>query len=251
MLTTDLEDGKQLHFLLGYVAELELEIDRLRRRDQFLQHAARDYIERTLVQCHNEDRKLSLARRLELIADGCSRLSELLYDITEPPGYHPAFDQVVVIPVRPLVDQIFRWQRRLSGVPKAVLRLELDREFIEWFPARFRQVIDNLVAHSLRHRNEENGEVRLGIELITRTDDYELRFTDNGQGFTDTMLDGNSRSTNQAAKTRSASLGGGLAVVKYMVEQCCGTVTVSRGDKHGSSVVVMLPRYGMDDRVEA
>ena len=251
MLTSNLEDGKQLHFLLGYVAELELEIDRLRRRDQFLQHAACEYIEETLVQCHNEDRKISLVRRLELIADGCSQFNELLHDITEPPGYHPAFDQVVVIHIRTLIEQSFRWQRRLNGVPIAVLRLDLDREFIEWFPARFRQVIDNLVAYSLRHRKEGDGEVRLGIELITKTDDYELHFTDNGQGITDSMLDEKNELFDRSAKTRSARLGGGLAVVKYMVEQCCGTVTVSRGDRHGSSVVVILPRYGMDDRVEA
>lgn len=38
-------------------------------------------------------------------------LSAVMRDLQEPPGYHPAYDQVIAIAVRPLAEQVFRWQR--------------------------------------------------------------------------------------------------------------------------------------------
>lgn len=251
MLTTSFKDGEQAPFLLSYVAELELEIDRLRRRDQFLQHIAREYIEQTLGLCSDEPEPPNLSGRLASIEKACSHFREILYDVTEPPGYHPAFDQVVAIAIRPLIQQVFRWQQRISGAPKAVLRLDLDHEYIEWFPARFRNIVDNLIVHALRLRNDEKGEVRLGIELTTLATGYELRFTDNGSGAPASKWSGEDELFYRSASTRAAGLGGGLAVVRYMVEQCCGSVAVSSGESQGTSVVVTLPRYGLDDHLEA
>lgn len=153
--------------------------------------------------------------------------------------------------IRPLIQQVFRWQQRISGAPKAVLRLDLDHEYIEWFPARFRNIVDNLIVHALRLRNDEKGEVRLGIELTTLANAYELRFTDNGSGAPASKWSGEDELFYRSASTRAAGLGGGLAVVRYMVEQCCGSVAVSSGESQGTSVVVTLPRYGLNDHLEA
>ena len=43
---------------------------------------------------------------------------------------------------------------------------------------------------------------------------------------------------------------GDLAVVKLLVEQCCGSVSVSSGDGQGTTVTVRLPRYNADDHID-
>jgi len=45
----------------------------------------------------------------------------------------------------------------------------------------------------------------------------------------------------RAAPTRAAGLGVGLVVVKFIVEQCCGTVSVTSGEGQGTSVTVVFP----------
>src|SRR5262249_32655514 len=80
-------------------------------------------------------------------------LVETLKDLHDSPGYHPAHDQVVAIAVRPLAEQVFRWQQRLTGARGSLLRLELDADHVEWFPARLRHILDNLFAHALRFRD--------------------------------------------------------------------------------------------------
>jgi signal transduction histidine kinase len=51
----------------------------------------------------------------------------------------------------------------------------------------------------------------------------------------------------RAAPTREAGLGVGLAVVKLLVEQSGGMLTVDSGEGQGTTFVVVLPRYDVDD----
>jgi signal transduction histidine kinase len=51
----------------------------------------------------------------------------------------------------------------------------------------------------------------------------------------------------RAAPAREAGLGVGLAVVKMLVEQSGGTLTVDGGKGQGSVFVAVLPRYEVDD----
>src|SRR6188474_3455120 len=97
-----------------------------------------------------------------------------------PPGYHPAHDQVIAIAVRPLAEQVFRWQQRLEGAPKVALQLDLGSEHVEWFPARLRHILDNLFSNSLRYRDADKAEswVRVGLRVSPRS--YEFRVSDNG-----------------------------------------------------------------------
>src|SRR6185295_17395351 len=100
------------HLLLAYIADLELEVDRLRKQGHFLQHEARDSVQRIQHLCRDaatEDIRQPLAD----VAQTVQLFAELLLDTYEPPGYHPAHDQVVAIAIRPLIEQVFRWQPRL------------------------------------------------------------------------------------------------------------------------------------------
>jgi signal transduction histidine kinase len=250
MTVANSKEPTQLQLLMTYAAELELEVDRLRRRDQFLQHEAWDHVRQLMRLCKAAGSVDGATSPLVAIGDACGQFSELLHDLNEPSGYHPSFDQVIDIAVRPLAEQVFRWQQRLSGATNAVLRLDLQPDHIVWFPARMRHILDNLISNALRYRDPAKGEIRVGLDLRVLRGGYELRFSDNGLGMhadqTASMLELFYR----AAPTRAAGLGVGLAVVKFIVEQCCGTVSVTSGEGQGTSITVMLPRYDMDDHVD-
>jgi signal transduction histidine kinase len=225
-----------LNALMAYAADLELEVDRLRRREQFLQQEARKFLQKVLT---------------ERIPDDCEQFRALLRDFSEPPGYHPAFDQVVDIAVRPLAEQIFRWQQRWSGVPNAVLRFDLDSDHMTWFPVRLRHILDNLISNSLRYRDPGKGEVRVGLSLKTRASGYELQLSDNGLGMPVEQSRGTLDLFYRAAPARAAGLGVGLAVVKLLVEQSCGSISITSGDGHGTIVTVLLPRYEAGDHIDS
>lgn len=240
----------QLDTILMYAAELELEVDRLRRRDQFLQIEARDHVRETRRLCDADVSAPDDANPLSEIAEAIERFRELLRDMAEPPGCHSAFDQVVPIAVRPLAEQVFRWQQRVSGANDAIFRLDLQPDHIEWFPARLRHILDNLISNALRFRDASKGEVRVALTLRTCGEGYEFLFTDNGLGIPDAKKAGMLDLFYRAAPTKAAGLGVGLAVVKMLVEQCCGTISVTSGEGQGTSVAVTLPRFAVDDHVD-
>ena len=158
-LTTSLADTDRL---LAYMADLELEVDRLRRQGMFLERQVGAGLLEILGLCSvpNPDRAA--------LAGGESTARELLAilkDLRDSPGYHPAHDQVVAIAVRPLAEQVFRWQQRLSHAPGSSLRLELEVDHMEWFPTRLRHILDNLFANALRHRDPTSTDQWVSLAL--------------------------------------------------------------------------------------
>lgn len=236
-----------MHLLLAYVADLELEVDRLRKQGQFIHHETWEIVKRIHQLCGPAMQGGTAPSLMTEIDQAVKQLATVLRDLHEPPGYHPAHDQVVAIAIRPLVEQVFRWQQRLVGAPQAVLRLELESEYLEWFPARLRHILDNLFSNSLKYRDATKVEtwVRLGLRVSPKA--YELRVSDNGVG-----LPAKDRAEvfelfYRAAPAREAGLGVGLAVVKLLVEQSGGMLTVDSGEGQGTSFVAVLPRYDVDD----
>lgn len=248
---TNTDEATQLRLVMSYAAQLELEVDRLRRRDEFFQHQAREHIRQTIRLCKDSGPAQAPTSPLAAVTEACQQFDELLQDVSDPPGYHPAFDQVIAIAVKPLAEKVFRWHQRLSGANNAVLRLDLDPEYIFWFPARLRHILDNLISNALRFRDVTKGEIRVGLALRVQDAGYELRITDNGLGIPDYQKTGQLELFYRAAPTRAAGLGIGLAVVKFLVEQCCGTLEVTSGEGQGTNVTVVLPRYELDDHVDS
>jgi hypothetical protein len=135
--------GPNVQRLLAYVADLELEVDRLRRHKHLLHQEVRATLNQIQQLSRDTTEASSTLSPLTEITQAAQQLAQVLRDLQEPPGYHPAHDQVIAIAVRPLVEQVFRWQQRLVGAPQVVLRLELESEHVEWFPARLRHILDN------------------------------------------------------------------------------------------------------------
>jgi len=123
------------HVLLAYVADLELEVDRLRKQSQFVGQKVRETLKQIRQLCASATRAGDAPAPRAQIEEAAAGLEAVLRDLQELPGYHPAHDQVIAIAIRPLAEKIFRWQQRLQGAPQAVLHLELEVEHVEWFPA--------------------------------------------------------------------------------------------------------------------
>jgi signal transduction histidine kinase len=239
-----------MNALLAYVADLELEVDHLRKQGQLVQQETRDALKRIRRSCAGAAVAQDAPAALSQIDAAARELAAVLRDLQEPAGYHPAHDQVVAIAVRPLAEQVFRWQQRLAGAPQVVLRLELEAEHVEWFPARLRHVLDNLLSNALNYRDPGKADswVSLGLRAMPTT--YELRVSDNGLGLPATARAGVFDLFYRAAPARAAGLGVGLAVVKLLVEQSGGLLTVDPGESHGTTFVATLPRYDVDDYLE-
>jgi signal transduction histidine kinase len=239
----DFNPSSNGHLLLAYVADLELEVDRLRKQGQFLRHA----VSEQLSHMRSALAKISSADPTSGLSQNLDELSAVLRDLDEPPGYHPAHDQVIAIAVRPLIEQVFRWQQRLSEAPRAVLHMELSTETINWFPARFRHVLDNLISNALKYRDPTKGETRVTVTLNHRHESIELRVVDNGLGMPWDKRTAAFELFYRSAPMRDAGLGVGLAVVKLLIEQSGGSLTVESGDGKGSNFSVSLPRYDVGD----
>jgi len=235
-----------LRLLLPYVADLELEVDRLRKQGRFIRQEAWGALRRIRQLCAEGPKGEgdTLFSQIDAAAAG---LGESLRDLPDAPGYHPSHDQVVPIAVRPLLEQVFRAQQRLEAAPQVEMRLQLQTESVEWFPGRLRHLFDNLLSNSLRYRDP--GKERSWIEVALRETErsYEFRVSDNGLGLPQGRPTEVTELFYRAAPARAAGLGVGLAVVKLLVEQSTGTLTVDSGEGQGTTFVMTLPRYEIDD----
>jgi signal transduction histidine kinase len=233
--------------LLAYVADLELEVDRLRKQVQLIRHEVGDTLKRVRLLCADATAAGDPQPLLAEIGQAAAHLGAVMRDLQEPPGYHPAHDQVVAIAVRPLAEQVFRWQQRLLGAPEVVLRLALESEHVEWFPARLRHILDNLFSNALKYRDPDKAEARVCLGLRASALAYEFRVSDNGLGMPPSGQQQAFELFYRAAPTREAGLGVGLAVVKLLVEQSGGTLTIDSGEGQGTTLLAVLPRYDVDD----
>jgi signal transduction histidine kinase len=236
-----------VQLLLAYVADLELEVDRLRKQGQFVQHEVLGALNRVQQLCANASEAGNTMPPLSEINQIAKQLAVVLRDLQDSPGYHPAHDQVIAIAVRPLAEQVFRWQQRLVGVPGAVLRMELESEHVEWFPARLRHILDNLISNSLKYRDPDKAESWVRLALRVSSEEYEFCVSDNGVGLPPSEHQQVFELFYRAAPARAAGLGVGLAVAKLLVEQSGGTMTVDSSEGQGTNFVVVLPRYDVDD----
>lgn len=245
-LTRSNKDNKE-HMLLAYVANLELEVDRLRKQSQIVQQVAWGALKRIQPLCAGQG--IEPRQSLAEIEHAAVTLAEALRDLREPPGYHPAHDQVVAVAIRPLIEHVFRWQQRLYEAPEVMLRLELESEYMEWFPARLRHILDNLIANALRYRDSNKGEMRVTVGLRVSMNGYELRVSDNGVGSPQSEGGDALELFYRSSAGRAAGMGVGLAVARLLVEQSGGSLArdSNASEGQGTTFAVILPRYDVDD----
>jgi len=91
--------------LLAYMADLELEVDRLRKQGRFIQHEAWGTLKRIDDSARTQHLGGNTLPRCPILTILFRSWKQWLRDVQEPPGYHPAHDQVIAIAVR-------RWPSR-------------------------------------------------------------------------------------------------------------------------------------------
>jgi signal transduction histidine kinase len=233
--------------LFAYITDLELEVDRLRRQHQLAYKevwGALSHLEQ-LVTAWRATK--GPPNELEELSQEIQHLLATLRDLRDPPGYHPAHDQVIAVAVRPLVEQLFRWQQRFLQAQEVTLHLEMECEHVEWFPARLRHVLDSLISNAIKYRDRNKAERWVKLELRESPTAYEFRVTDNGVGLEPEEREQVFELLHRIGPARDPLPGVALAVVNLLVEQSGGSLLVESRPGLGTTFVVALPRYEVDD----
>jgi signal transduction histidine kinase len=102
----------------------------------------------------------------------------------------------------------------------------------------------------LKYRDAAKDEAWVRLALRASPDGYEFRVSDNGVGMPARERDRAFDLFYRAAPVRGAGVGVGLAIVKLLVEQSGGTLTLDSGEGQGTTVVAVLPRYDATDYLE-
>lgn len=233
--------------LLTYVVDLELEVDRLRRQSNQFRQESRALLAAAhtlLGQSAVDDQTAAELRQ------SARHFSEALAALEDSPLYPPASDAVIAVALRPMIEQVFRWQRQFFHLPAAVLHLDLKAESFDWFPIRMRHILDNLISNSLRYHDAAKGELRVtvGAELIP--EGLQLRVSDNGLGMPWDKRREAFDLYYRSATARSLGLGVGLAVVKLLAHQSGGSLHIESIDGQGTSCTVTLPYFDKGDFLE-
>lgn len=234
------------HALLAFVADVELELDVLRKQIQFTQQTITDTINEIRRLCTTSASVDGEPSVLAQIDDLASDLQKVLVDLHAAHQHSEAVDSVTVIELQPFVEQLFRWQQRLLNSPYTALRLEFAEDRIAWFPARLRHILENLISNAIRYRDNGKGETRLTLSERTVGETYEFRLTDNGRGIAGPNND-SLASSQLSSPARSAGLSVGLSVVRVLVEQTGGHLETYSDRDQGTSIVLVLPRYELND----
>lgn len=248
MSTTQRSNPRE-HVLSAFVADLELELDVLRKQAHFVQQTVADSVDQIQLLCAARSQPIH-PDTLDQIERVARELNVIVHDLQAEEGKPVSHDEVAVMEVRPLVEQIFRWQQRLQNAPYAMLLLELKEPTIKWFPARLRHILENMISNALKYRDQSKGETRLSLAFNSSPSRYEFRLTDNGLGMPSDNSSTPEELFHRSSPSRSAAIGVGLAVVKVLVEQTGGTMETYSSRGQGSSFVVTLPRFELNDFVK-
>jgi signal transduction histidine kinase len=231
--------------VLAYVAGLELALDRLRRHLHFLGREAEGFT-RAVTACTESGSADDGAALSQL--DGEARaFSSLLQDLRDTAPEAGASDVAAPIPVRELLEKVFRRCQRLKGGSQVELLLELDEPEIVWFPVRLEQIVEAMIENAFKGHDPAKGAARIHIRLHLTSPAYELHVTDNGQGLSRAAQ---ARLFDLFARADPARLADpvvGMAVLKLLIEQSGGALRIVSDVGVGASFVAVLPRFPEND----
>lgn len=234
-----------------YAAELEVEVDRLRIREEIVRNEANEFLSLlSLLTASGTDLAEGRAARTK-ISEAMQAFRELLQHLNDQAGPAPERDDVATIDLQSLIEQVFNTEQRVHRASDVVLHLSLQSETILWFPNRLRHILHNLIGNALRFREPTKGETRVSVAAKAADGQFELRVSDNGTGISAALATSLVNLPHRAAEKRPMHSSLGLAVVQSLVNQCCGSVKLQSDEHQGTSIVVHLPRYATGDFLES
>lgn len=130
--------------------------------------------------------------------------------------------------------------------------LDADISPILWDPSRFQQVVWNLVDNAVKFSHVGGA---VDVRLQQTPSSVELEVRDQGRGISAEFLPhvfDRYRQEDSTSRRGHGGLGLGLAIVRQLVMAHGGTVTASsRGEGHGATFLVTLPRNTADELTSA
>ena len=145
------------------------------------------------------------------------------------------------IALNPIVEEILELYRSMDPDAHIVTDLTGELPAIHADQGRIRQVLNNVVKNALEAA-EPGQPAQLSVSTSSRStageNFVELRFTDQGCGIPDKMLD---NIFEPYVSTKPKGTGLGLAIVKKIVEEHSGVVWMVNNPQAGVSVTIRLP----------
>ena len=152
-------------------------------------------------------------------------------------------DRVAAINLRDLISDVFRSLHLRSDANAAAFRMELECNWIVWFPQRLRCILETLVSNSVLSRSHCLGGSRVSVYFRRLYPGYELRVTDNA-------AEADSPNSEGKQDDLTGRRDNELKVVRMLLAESDGELVI-QGDKgHGSMSIAKLPVYCLGDFLE-
>lgn len=130
----------------------------------------------------------------------------------------------------------------LYGDSNVLVEVKINNLFVEGDLSRLIRVFNNLIANALDSLYDAGSKSLVKIEILDDSKYAIVKVTDQGQGISKEKLE---RIFEPRFTTKTHGLGLGLAMVKSIVEQTNGEVSVQSEEGSGAVFTVKLPKVGI------
>jgi signal transduction histidine kinase len=110
--------------------------------------------------------------------------------------------------------------------------------------------VQNLIANAIKYGDPEKGENRVNVAFRSIPGAHKIRVSDNGVGVPETQWTQMFEPMYRASAKHGPKLGVGLAIVKHLIEQSGGDLTVDSGKGMGNCFVATLLTFETGDFLE-
>jgi PAS domain S-box-containing protein len=213
-----------------------------------LAHEVRNPLNAAVLQLHllgrlvdklpvEEDARVALRRKGQIVGDEIRRLSRLLTEFLELA--RPRAPVRELVHLGKLVQDVLDLEHGAAAARKVGIERDLSSECVlVGDPEKLKQVVLNLVMNAVEAM-KEGGTLRVGVSARREGDEIDLVVEDTGAGIDTTHL---AQVFDPFFTTKEAGTGLGLSIVRKIVDQHRGEVRIESQQGVGTRVTVTLPR---------
>lgn len=199
-----------------------------------------------LVEDHGEQLGVDGKKRIARIRDLCMRSEALISDLLEFSRIGRADEEPRVIDVSELVDNVRKSLRDYLAERNATIEIVGDLPKVTGVPPRVESVFRNLIVNGIKYNDRDAKLIEIGFRAGAGDGPGEFYVKDNGIGIPEeqrskifTIF---KRLHNE--KVYGVGTGAGLSIVRKIIEQYGGRITVESQEREGSTFIFGLPTAG-------
>lgn len=177
-------------------------------------------------------------KNFKLLRSRVSRMEALINGILEYSRVGRVKEEMTDVNVKELLNEIIAGLMIPDGFE---VRIADDLPVIQSNPVHLQQVFQNLISNALKYHNKEAGVVSVAYESLEN--EHEFRITDDGPGI-DPQYHEKIFGIFQTLQSRDEveSTGVGLSIVKKIMDEYGGSVTIESELGKGSTFVLRFPK---------